>query len=144
MIAMPAALKPERARPPASVKVRRCGPSSRRIDSTTAVSTHSAFQSQFCAWMTRPLCVASGSATTPVHPSASSVSAFAARLAPSLRISVRALRSTMSSNATPAPSAIPRISSMYARSKRWMCGRYSSTAPRIAARSKAMRESCPA
>ena len=114
MIATPAALNPDRASPPASVNVRMSGPSSRQIRSTTAVSAHSAFQSQFCAWITPPLRVAPGSATTPVHPSGSSLTASRARRSgrdASFRISVRAFSSAISSSATPAPSAIPRISS---------------------------------
>ena len=109
---MPAALRPERARPPASVKVRRSGPSSRRMRSTTAVSAHSTFQSQFCAWMSVRPCEASGSTTTPVQPSRSG--STARRLPPlraDFKISVRAFSRTIASNSRSAPSAMPRISS---------------------------------
>jgi hypothetical protein len=139
---MPAALKPERARPPASVKVRRSGPSSRRIDSTTAVSAHSAFQSQFCAWITRRAAVASGSATTPVQLSGAGIRR--SRVAPSFRISVRALRRTIASKSRPAPSAMPRISSTYAGSKASMRGRESCTRPRIVGQSHDIAASCVA
>ena len=52
---MPAALKPERARPPASVKVRNEGPSSRATFSTMPVSAQSFSQSQFWAWINSPV-----------------------------------------------------------------------------------------
>ena len=106
---MPAEFRPERASPPASVKVRMSGPSSRRMRSTTPVSAHSARQSQFWPCSSTPSALASGSASAAVQPSGKCFAACCRRAATT--ISVRAFISTTAANGSPAPSAMPRISS---------------------------------
>ena len=72
---MPAPFRPLRARPPASTKVRMSGPLSLRTRSTIAVSAHSARQSQFWPWISRPLAEREGRISAPVQPSPGSSSA---------------------------------------------------------------------
>ena len=62
-------------RPPASTKVRMSGPLSLRTRSTIAVSAHSARQSQFWPWISRPLAEREGRISAPVQPSPGSSSA---------------------------------------------------------------------
>ena len=106
-MAIPARLNPCRANAPASQKVSTSLPSSARIFSTMPVSTHSSRQSQLWACSSRPLADRSGITIRPVQPSVFSTTA---RSLPNI-ISVRQLIVTTSSIDTPAPSAMPSISS---------------------------------
>src|SRR6218665_1071965 len=65
----PALLKPLRASPPASTKLRKSGPRSLRTRSTMAVPAHSARQSQFWPCSRLPLAERSGRISAPVQPS---------------------------------------------------------------------------
>ena len=85
------------------------GPSSRRMRSTTPVSAHSARQSQFWPCSSTPSALASGSARAAVQPSGKCFSTWLLRAAAT--ISVRAFISMTAAKGSPAPSAMPRISS---------------------------------
>ena len=111
LVAMPrpASFIPTLARSPASTTVRNAGPSSCRARRTTVVSAACSSQSQF--WpISRPPPERLGETAKELH----SAGGVASRRASAENmISVRTFIARMSLSWTPAPSAIPAISSMY-------------------------------
>ena len=110
---MPAAFIPVFASSPASTIVTKAGPSSGSHSSTTAVSKACVFQSQF--WPTSTGRPSSGTAANAVHSRVRGSTAAALRALAANITSVRTLIAITASNGTPAPSAMPRISSAYCR-----------------------------
>ncbi len=102
---MPALLRPVLASNPASTTVTYEGPSSCSASRTTTVSVQCGFQSQFWPISGCPPAVPAGSTANAVH------SPAAWRATAANMTSVRTLIARTSSTESPAPSAIPAISS---------------------------------
>ena len=108
---MPLEFIPVLASSPASTTVTKSGPSSWCTSSTTQVSAACSSQSQFCPINVWPSALRSGVTANAEHSPTRRVSLATCRAFAANMTSVRTLIASTSTSSSPAPSAMPRISS---------------------------------